>query len=81
MKKVGRKANPSPYSITRIRISPRAAPFKVAGHPEQPTAGPAFRAATDCATVYPREIMPGQLSRHAFSAAAISLSLMEMSRE
>jgi len=40
MKKVGRKANPSPYPITRSRPAQSASPSKVTGHLEPPAARP-----------------------------------------
>jgi hypothetical protein len=80
MKKVGRKANPSPYPIIINRTAQAAAPSPLRVTPNRRRPGPAYRPTIDCALLW-REITQGQLSRHALSAASISFSLMERSRE
>jgi hypothetical protein len=80
MKKVGRKANPSPYEFTENRHA-GSGTFSVAVHPEPPTALPRLSPDNRLRCALRREITPDYLSRHALSAASISLSLMERSRE
>ncbi len=85
MKKVGRKANPSPYEITST-ADPKTGAFPQAGHPEQPAAAFPFarKSPTTCVAFVFRKVKPDSpdyFSRHAASAASMSFCLMERSRE
>jgi len=59
MKKVGRKANPSPYEFTENHSAPRSGAFSAADHPEPPTARPRFSPDNRLRYALRREITPG----------------------